>query len=502
MKNRLYILLLVALLLLSGIESQVYGQGKFRGSNILEYQLGNIPTMNPEYQSSLYDQLNLSYKYKQFSLQTRIEQYYPSFGNDLSYKNISQYRAQYKTKNLSISVGNVHSTLGKGLLLRTYEIKGSVWENRGYRVRYGFYKDIEGAEIKYQLGRFKLKGVYGNVLDVALPPTLDNYERRPDLVQGTELSYHYKKHAFGAIYMNHKNAMTNNHYTSAYAKAGLFKNFLFYGEFALQSGSGTNLTFNNDSAYAAYLSLNYTRKRLGVSLEFKEYKNFSIGAGITDPPTLVKEHSYRLLNRSTHVPVLTNERGYQLEIYYRLPNGSLFTLNNSITENQIAADNHPVYKEVFAEYQFKPGAAVGTTVFVDYASDPFTNEINRYTAGFMLDVSHSKINSLLEAQLQFVERESSVETTNFSNMYFSYTLTIGSKISTAAFLEVSNDPFLFANDEENVWYPGVSFSYKPNYKNNIQLFYGKRRGGPSCNSGVCYDVLDFQGLELRISSQF
>ncbi len=481
--------------------NSIFAQGKLRGSNLLEYQLGNIPSLQPEYQSSLYDQLNLSYKYKLFTLQTRIEQYYPSFADDLGYKAISQYRAQYKGKDLTIAVGNVHTTFGKGLLLRTYEIPGSVWENRGYRIRYGFYKDIEGAEIKYQLGRFKIKGVYGNILDVALPPTLDNKDRRPDLVQGTELSYQHKKLVLGAIYMNHKNAAINDHFSSAYVKAGLFKDLSVYGEFAFKSGSGTNLTFNNDSAYAAYFSLNYTKRNLGFSIELKDYKNFSIGAGITDPPTLVKEHPYRLLNRGTHVPVLTNERGYQIEVYYRLSNNSLLTFNHSLSENMISATNSPVFKELFAEYQFDIGSQITTHVFIDYASDPFTNEVNRYASGFLIDIDHNKLNSTFETQLQFVERENT-ETINFSNLYFSYTLALGSKLSTSALLEISSDPFLLNNDEKNILYPGLGIVYKPNNKNSINLFYGKRRGGPACNSGVCYDVLDFQGFELRISSHF
>ena len=98
MKKNNVILIFIVFLLASNF---LYGQGYFRGSNLLEYQLGNIPSLQPEFQSSLYDQLNLSYRYKLFSIQTRIEQYYPSFENDLIYKNISQYRAQYKSKELT-----------------------------------------------------------------------------------------------------------------------------------------------------------------------------------------------------------------------------------------------------------------------------------------------------------------------------------------------------------------------------------------------------------------
>ena len=38
---------------------------------------------------------------------------------------------------------------------------------------------------------------------------------------------------------------------------------------------------------------------------------------------------------------------------------------------------------------------------------------------------------------------------------------------------------------------------KPNRKNTIQLFAGKRRGGPACTSGICYEVLDFKGAEIK-----
>lgn len=498
--NKKYLLILLAfcLVFLSG---ELSAQVKFKGSNLLEYQLGNIPNLDPEYQSSLYDQLDLSLKYKLFSVQTKIENYIPAFDADLGYRKINQYLAQYKSKDLSVSVGNIYTMLGKGLLLRTYEIPGSIWEDRGYRVRYGFYKDLEGAEIKYKLGRFRIQAVYGNVLNVALPPILDNKERRPDFVQGSELSYKHKKHSLGLIYMNHRNADINNHYTSIYGSTGLFKNISVHGELALQTGSGNKYEIKNDSTYAAYFSINYTKGKLGLSLELKDYKNFSLGSGITDPPTLVKEHSYRLLNRSTHIPVLTDERGYQLDLFYRFSNGSLLSINNSYTQNKISADNSPIFKEVFAEYQFTLGKQVVTHFFADYSSDPIKNEKNRYTSGLSLDIRHSKLSSLFEIQTQFINREGA-DTTHFRNMFFAYSLNIGSKISATALAELSNDPFLFTDDEKNIWYPGINFTYKPNFKNTIQVFYGKRRGGPACNSGVCYDVLDFEGFEIRITSHF
>ncbi|NJK85195.1 MAG: hypothetical protein HC906_03760 [Bacteroidales bacterium] len=56
---------------------------QLRGSDLMEYQLGNLPELEPKDQSSLYNQLDLSYRYKSLSIGTRLEQYYPSFGDSL-----------------------------------------------------------------------------------------------------------------------------------------------------------------------------------------------------------------------------------------------------------------------------------------------------------------------------------------------------------------------------------------------------------------------------------
>ena len=129
-------------------------QGVLNGSNMAEFQLGNIPGVKPSDQTSLYDQLNLSWSLKEFSLKTRVEQFYPSFGEDKDYTRLSQYSLRYAGKNFHVTAGHFYNTLGRGLLLRTYEIPASIWETRGYRVRYGFYRDIHGVEAGLQIEEF------------------------------------------------------------------------------------------------------------------------------------------------------------------------------------------------------------------------------------------------------------------------------------------------------------------------------------------------------------
>ncbi len=478
-------------------------QGNLTGSNTAEFQLGNIPDTDPKDQSSLYDQLNLRYSINSLALKVRIEQFYPSYNNGKSYTKLSQYNVKYTTPKLNLNVGNLYSTLGRGLLLRTYEIPGAIWETRGYRVRYGFYRDLNGIEIGYKIRKAEIKALRGRVLDVALPPTLDNdIERRPDLIEGAQFSYHLTRHRVGIIYMRHKNATVYTSYSSLFYSGNYGQNLSVYAELANRLNAADHLvSFTGASGFAAYTSINYVYKSLGISVELKDYRNMSIGAGISDPPSLVKEHTYRLLNRATHVPLLTDESGYQADLFYRFNNNGMLTLNNSMAKNEIVAGDVSIFREFFSGYQFPVGKQITGSVFVDYAKDPLVNENDRYTSGLTVEVNHNKLSSTIETEMQYTKR-SIAETSSFVNAYLAYTLSKGSTFSVSAILELTNDPFLVEANKHQNYYPGINFTCRPDSHNQILVFIGKRRGGPACNSGVCYDVLDFEGVEIRLTSRF
>lgn len=79
------------------------------------------------------------------------------------------------------------------------------------------------------------------------------------------------------------------------------------------------------------------------------------------------------------------------------------------------------------------------------------------------------------------------------------TLRYKTKLFLSLLYEWSNDKFL--TESSRTWF-GTTLNYKINPKNSISLFGGERRGGPACNAGVCYEILDFKGVELRWVSRF
>jgi hypothetical protein len=107
---------------------------------------------------------------------------------------------------------------------------------------------------------------------------------------------------------------------------------------------------------------------------------------------------------------------------------------------------------------------------------------------------------LLEFEYQSVERN--VTTAEFfSNVVLvaGYSRSPGTSVSFT--WELSTDSYVTSDAERRSWL-GVIISQILNGQNTLTVFAGQRRGGPACTSGICYEVLDFQGVEIRLKTKF
>lgn len=495
----------IILIVISSFSLVSVSWGQFSGNNLAEYQLGNIPGVEPSYVHSIYDQFNLEYKLKGFKVFGRLENYYSNDTARIQYTKLTQYTLSYRKKGLDFKLGNFYETLGKGLLYRGYEIKNSIYEDKIYRIKHGFYRDLQGVSGSYSNKLFSLKAIYGKSLINDLPPTSN--QNRLDLVSAVEANVRFLKQTAGVIFLQNDNGTKKSNYASVLLGGTLFKLFDYYGEYAHRVNSEDQFFgFSEDDSYGAYFSLGYSQPGFGVSFELKDYQNLFIGSGISDPPTLVKEHFYKLLNRSTHVPFYFDESGIQVEVFIVPAENHLLTLNHSRSKNELGEF---VFNsaEYFADWQFTYRNKNQIKIYIDYSFDEILFENARYTSGFYFTRSLSKNWSYsIETEFQHLERTFS-EPEVFHNIYTGLVVNYSTKFSAAFVWEFTNDSkFVDLGNTEEVEskqnYPGLNFSYKPNRRNTIQLFAGKRRGGPSCTSGICYEVLDFKGMELRWSTKF
>ncbi len=483
----------------------IEGHSQFSGNNIMEILVGNVPDTDPPALVSNYDQLNLNYRFKGFRASTKLEYFINEF-EERRYVDLSQLQLRYSTKSLQFTAGHFYEMLGNGLLLRAYEIPGTIFESQGYRVRHGFYRDLLGVSGGYEGKRFHLKALYGKPLVNVLPPTVDFNERRIDKIYAVNTGYAVWGQNFSINYLLNAPSGMHHHFGSVNLSGNLPFDFSYNTEVAAEFGTGQPLFTGDRSTHAIYASLAYAGLNFGGSLEWKDYSNFFLGSGFNDPPTLIKEHSYKVLNRSTHVTQLTNERGYQVEVYYRFNAGQMLTLNTSRARNEFSEIY--VFNEYFAELYAPVGESASIKWFIDYARDPVKEEPNRYATGGIYETPFpGKWSSLIELEYQYFERDGLI-----GGVVHNAVLIAGvsrrSNLSFSATWELSTDPYMTDNintfeiERQARHWIGLDARYKFNRHHTLTIFAGQRRGGPSCTSGICYEVLDFQGVEIRLTSKF
>ena len=469
------------------------------GNNHMEFQLGNLPGSDPRDLTTHYNQLNLQYRYRSLTAGIRYEHFY-SQNTASSYNRLTQYNVTYRNKGLEIEVGNFIGILGNGLLLRAYEIPGSVFEAQSYRSRYGFYRDLRGVSVKYNGKVGYAKALRGKTLANVFPPLIEESDRRPDLTEGIETGLNFFGQTAGLVFMRNTNITDQEQFYSLLFSGNLSAFVSYNFEFAHNIENQTPLfALSEDARYGIYSSLNFSLGTFGLSLEYKDYHDLLIGSGISDPPTLVKEHKYKLLNRSIHVPQYVDESGTQVEAYYSFPRGTRLLLNYTRAVNEFASSY--VFREFFAEIGFDAGSRNTVTLFADYSEEPIRLEDHRYTGGMIWELELSGGHStLLEFEYQAIER-SLLGGQVYQNMVVVAGWSKSPKTSVSLTWEYSTDINVTGGDPQRNWF-GVDVSHKIDQRNTVTLFAGQRRGGPACTSGICYEVLDFEGVEVRLKTRF
>ena len=466
---------------------------QFSGNNLAEYQYGRLPNDSSSI-STIYNRLVTNYNYKSLKASGTLELFQTPLDGS-SYVKLSQFSMYYKHKPFEVKIGNFYETIGRGLLLRSFEIPGAILEDLSYRSRHYFNRDVRGISARFHNKNFQTKVIYANPLNYVFPPNQEKTLRRTDEIAAIYSEYSLRQQTIGLSVMGHRNRSGDKLYVMTTASGNIADAFSYYTEIAKNASDFGIGDFSEQSSFAIYGGLNFASNNFGISAEYKNYKNFLIGSGINEPPALVKEHSHKVLNRSTQVLQPTNETGYQLELFYTFPNLSALTINNTRAVNNFGKKF--VFQEYFLEYDFSISEKHDIKVFADYAEDPFKLEAQRVSAGLGSDWKLLETSSLkTDYEFQTFKRLGE----NYQNHVFVLGYAYKAKIIGNIISEYSNDSFIITEGSK-IWV-GANIKYQVNKSNSFQIFAGERRGGPACNAGVCYEVLDFKGIELRLTSRF
>ena len=460
------------------------------GTNLLEFQYGKIPGEVSDAFASLYDRTTLSYRKFGFSASATLEQYYSEF-SDRNYTSISQGLLRYKNKNWEFNLGNMYETLGRGVLLRAFEIRGAVIEDFGFRSRQYFHRDLLGGSAQYNTKKISIQLLRADVLNTQ-PPTLSRTDRRTDIVNSLALkANYYKKHKASLYILNHENTGSDaNTFSGLSFEGPLPGSFNYYVEIA----NGINQTDRR----AIYVGLTGLLGPVSLNLELKSYTDFLIGSGINEPPAAIQQQNYRVLNRSTHVSNPIDEDGYQLDLSYGFE-GGLMVFNHALALNRFGNRSF-TFRQFFVEWSSQINNKIDYKLFLDWSEDPLKAERNRFSLGLYSVIPLSKNWRLLpEIEIQTFKRTAG----SVNNQSILLGLHYKSKLTLGVLFESTSDPLLqLGTSSDKRRFLGLNVGFKPNYKHAILLFAGERQGGPACSSGVCYEIFDFKGFECRWTTRF
>ncbi len=494
------------------------------GSNLLIGQVGTFPKSFPDRGASnrqdFYDQVNLGYSFASGIAGLRFETYRNS-EDEFAYEGVAQRYLDWTDRGYRIRVGNFYTLLGHGLIHRSFELSGVVLDKRGIRTRYAPARDVDGVLAEATVGSLSAILFSGSpsVGDVSLAEEkLGNPRHRGQISGGQLMATLYREASVGAAYTRGKAGFDPRTGLSRQEEIG--SGFVDVDPLRLLGVEGVSLpiyaeyaakgqTFSrwwdwktsDRTSHALYSSANLIWGTFGLSAEWKDYSDFRLGTN--DPPSLVREHSPTLLNRSTHVLDAQLEEGFQLEASYTASEWASLVANLSRTDEILGGR----FEERYVELHSAPRSAKRweATAFYDRSWDHIDAIADRRTVGLVGTVRFlGRLSGTVDFQRQTARRDPRFSDARFENLYLSWMAAAADLGSLAMVWERTTDeldpswPEGRTQPLDNV---GWVLSARLAPRHEAMLFAGKRRGGRACTAGTCYEVQPFEGVELRLVSR-
>ncbi len=496
----------VALIVLTMLVSLLWGQVRVNYFDQLsEVQVGNLPRTQPADQFSYYQLSETSFSWRNWRVKLALE----TFQKDVSgqrYTQLQHRSLEYRQGGLTLTAGNFYEMFGRGLLLRGFEIPGAILESTQYRTRYSFYRDLDGLRLRYNSTWGDLHLIWGRPLDNQFPPTFDRSVRRPEVLLGGDLWIPVAFASLGGSWLQSTHNGDTRQYAGLHLDANLPANSRLYLEFVRQTDdSGAFFSLSDAYTHGLYAGFSWSVGPFGLSAEVKDYNNLILG--FNDPPPLIREHTFQLANRSTHVLVPSHESGWQVEMFWSFRPWLSATVNVTQARNRLGK-REPLFKEYYNEVDWTLSQMATLRAFYDFSEEPLKLESNRHTGGAAFEYAFNDIwSAVIDAEWQtFVRPVSGFG--RATNSYVNLTLARAPHLSGGIVWERSTD--IAYTDNPNTpdletrarnWF-GVVLGVQTSSGHSIAVFAGQRRGGTNCTSGICYEVLDFRGAEVRINTRF
>lgn len=272
-----------------------------------------------------------------------------------------------------------------------------------------------------------------------------------------------------------------------------------YGHRTRWADDGTG-DFTEHEGHALYGGLNVHHGGFGLSLEGKDYDDFTIlpdadgRRSLNNVPTLTREHLFTLLNRHPYLQDADDAVGWQGELTWAGPRGWSVLVNASRTETQ---DQELVFAEQYFQLEQEDLGGVHVRAGLDLRE---TEGLDLTTVVGEATFHVGERRSLVfKAEHQHVQDQGNDfgDLGEYDQQFFSLDFAATPRWTFTGMLELNNKypeqrDFL----EEEDPFPALQVSYLTPAGDLISLWAGKRLGGYLCAGGVCKFEPAFEGVEL------
>jgi hypothetical protein len=488
-----------------------------RATNLIEAQAGNLPFADyfgiPSNRTSLYDQLNLDAQVGGLRAGLRFESHDNSERFE-TYQTVTQRWAEWSGNGLRVRVGNHYAILGRGLVMRSFEVPGVVLDDPATRRRTSLSRDLDGVLLEGEWPWVEARLLSGTPGQGTAAPG-EGTQSGGQIAVGP-----WRSARVGAtvLRLTDPGGTRQDELGSGFVEADPFAlagvgavALPIYAEYAQANrafGDWWSLETGDREPHALYVSANLIAGRFALATEWKDYRDFRIG--VNDPPSLVREHGFALPNRATHVLNATSEHGAQFEGSWAFGGWGTLAANHAFARGTPAGralrfeENHLEAHLAAARWPW-----LEATAFANRGFDTFRGIRGRTLwGGAVTGRATERWSATIDVERMDSERQNLFgPNEGFTDWFASLQVGRSGWGSTSLVWQRTTDPleedpekFDAAIDPRT--FVGAVLAGELGPSHSIQLFLGERRGGPACTAGTCYEVQPFEGAELRILSRF
>ncbi len=450
-----------------------------RLANHMEYSLST--KTNKEI---LENWMNVDVAFDNFTAGARMELYQPSERNTIE-ESIPFRYAEYQRDHITARLGDYYTMFGRGLVLRTYEDRDIRIDNNLEGVMFGFLHERLSAAVLS--GR--PKGASG---------------KRTDLVHGADITVSpLHGLALGGSYLSNtaqlhrKKEISSVRMAASLASEGW--DLDLYGEYGEKT---------NPQGKGGYFSSSLTTSGFGLNFEYKYYDLFLFQSDdgfvtYNNPPALVREHAYTLLNRHPYTLDVNDEVGIQAEATCSPYDHTSFVVNYSLTrdnDRSMWGAGEALYEEGYGEIEHhftESFYCIGAASASEQRQDTYITPI------FEADYAIDPVNSL-RCVFQH-QHTKSPELGEFDDQMYSIEYARSPRYTASLVGEWTNmsarqKTLKNVSKRNNLWLFGqVMVNISENH--DLSLMYGSRQAGFICAGGVCRFEPEFEGIEVKLFSR-